>query len=92
MTVIIFAIRRDILLHKLRYSKTIKGDSSAALFGMLVALFIGYLTLASLGGSAIDMSDLTTLFYFFLFLITITVIQKISIITIIQFINILIIR
>jgi hypothetical protein len=61
MAVILFALRREPLTHKLRYSKTIKGDFAAAFLGAVIGLFAGYLTLSSLGGSAIDLADLTTL-------------------------------
>lgn len=60
-----FTLRRDVLVHKLRYSKTIKGDWAGAFLGLCFGLLVGYIALASLGACSIDLADLT-LFIFFL--------------------------
>lgn len=61
MRFVLFFIKRDVTTHKLTYSKTTKGDVFGALFGVIVGAFCGYLALSSLGGSSVDLSDLTTL-------------------------------
>jgi len=61
MSLIGFILRRDPLYHKLAYSKTLRGDFAGAAFGVIVGVFCGYLTLASVGGSSVELSDLTCL-------------------------------
>jgi len=58
---VLFVLKRDLLLHKLRYSKTLKGDLGGAFLGMCSGLFVGYLSLSMSGTCSIDLSDLTTL-------------------------------
>ena len=52
-------LRRDVASHKLRYGKTIKGDISGAIAGLLCGVNVGYLTLASAGVGSVDLSDLS---------------------------------
>ena len=61
---VFFVLRRDKVSHKLRYSKTLKGDSMGAFLGLVIGLFIGYLSLASVGACSVDFQDLTTLLYY----------------------------
>lgn len=69
---LVFFLKRELLLHKLRYSKTLKGDWAGAFLGLVISIFVGYLSLASLGASSIDLMDLVILFwYIFLFMLTI---------------------
>lgn len=49
------------MLHKIRYSKTLKGDLAGALLGLIAGLFVGYLALSSVGSVSIDLADLTCL-------------------------------
>ncbi len=49
------------MYHKLQYSKVPKYDSSAAILGTVVGAFVGYLSLATVGSGATDLTDLTTL-------------------------------
>jgi len=60
----LFVLRCERVVHKVQYSKVGKGDVGAATFGAIVATFLGYLTLASVGSGAADLSDLTTLFWY----------------------------
>ena len=55
----LFVLRCDKVAHKVQYSKVGKGDVGAATFGTIVATFVGYLALASMGSGAIDLTDLT---------------------------------
>lgn len=65
---LVFFLKRELLLHKLRYSKTLKGDWAGAFLGLVISIFVGYLSLASLGASSIDLMDLVILFwYIFIF-------------------------
>lgn len=66
MKLIIFILRNSVNLHKLQYSKTIKSDIYGALFGLLVSVVVGYLTLATFGGCSLDLTDLMVLVYYFL--------------------------
>ena len=59
-----FVLRCERVTHKVQYSKVGKGDVGAAVFGVVVATFIGYLTLASVGSGAIDLSDLTVCLWY----------------------------
>ena len=54
---------REVRSHKLRYAKTLKGDWAGAFFGVFVGIGVGYLALASLGASSIDLADLTVFFF-----------------------------
>lgn len=54
-----FALRNEQDTHKVQYSKVGKGDVSAAVLGTIVATFVGYLALATVGSGAIDLTDLT---------------------------------
>jgi hypothetical protein len=58
-TSVVFAVRRDVISAKLRYSKTTKGDVFGAILGLVVGLVAGYLGLASCGSGSIDLGDLT---------------------------------
>lgn len=58
------ALRREISPHKLRYSKTLKGDAAGAFLGLVVGLFVGYLALSSVGACSIDLSDLTVVLWY----------------------------
>lgn len=63
-----FVLRREPYYHKLQYSKTPKFDTAAAVFGVTVGAFVVYLTLATVGSTGADLSDLTILvWYLFIF-------------------------
>jgi hypothetical protein len=59
-----YIVRCDSVLHKLRYSKTLKGDFAGAFLGLVIGLFFGYLCLSCVGACSIDLADLTTLFWY----------------------------
>jgi hypothetical protein len=59
-----FIIRCDAVLHKLRYSKTLKGDLAGAFLGLVAGLFLGYLCLSCVGACSIDLTDVTTLLWY----------------------------
>jgi hypothetical protein len=56
-----FLLRREVVCHKLQYSKVPKYDSSAAILGTVVGAFGGYLALATVGSGGTDLTDLTVL-------------------------------
>lgn len=60
-SVAISLLRREVLVHKLRYSKTLRADWAGALLGAICGLFVGYLGLASVGAVAVELGDLTSL-------------------------------
>ncbi len=64
---VVSLLRREVGVHKLRYSKTLRADWAGALLGAICGLFVGYLGLASVGAVAVDLSDLTSLAVVFLF-------------------------
>lgn len=43
--------------NKLKYSKTIKVDFFSAFFGLALSIIAAYLSLASVGGSSVDLYD-----------------------------------
>ena len=55
-------LRREPYYHKLQYSKTPKYDVAAAVIGVIVSAFVGYLTLSSFGSAGADLSDMAILF------------------------------
>ncbi len=57
-------MRREPYYHKLQYSKTPKFDVAAAVFGVIVSAFVGYLTLNTLGSGGADLTDLATIFWY----------------------------
>jgi hypothetical protein len=61
---VVFVLRCERVVHKVQYSKVGKGDVGAAIFGTIVATFVGYLALATLGSGAIDLTDLTTCLWY----------------------------
>lgn len=62
-----FLLRREPYYHKLQYSKVPKFDVAAALFGVIVSAFVGYLTLSTLGSAGADLTDmLVALWYLFI--------------------------
>ena len=58
-----FIARCDQVLHKLRYSKTLKADFAGAFLGLVVGLFFAYLCLSCVGACSVDLTDLTTLLW-----------------------------
>lgn len=58
LTSVWFFLRREPFYHKLQYSKVPKADPAAALFGVVVGAFVGYLTLSSVGSGGTDLTDL----------------------------------
>jgi hypothetical protein len=54
-----FLVRREPLYHKLQYAKTPKFDPAAAILGVVVGAFVGYMTLSSVGSVSVDLTDLT---------------------------------
>ena len=63
-SVVWFFARREPYYHKLQYSKTPKFDVAAAVFGVVISAFVGYLALNTLGSGGADLSDLATLFWY----------------------------
>lgn len=66
MFYIIFFLKKIKTTHKLYYSKTMKSDSVSAASAVLLSLFVGYISLNSLGGSSIDLYDLNILILYFM--------------------------
>lgn len=65
--IVFFFLRREPYYHKLQYSKVPKFDVAAALFGVIVSAFVGYLTLSTLGSAGADLTDmLVCVWYTFL--------------------------
>jgi uncharacterized protein YacL len=62
MKIIIFFLNRVKVVHKLLYSKTMKSDVIVAFVGLLLSLFVAYLSLNSIVGSSIDIYDLCIFF------------------------------
>jgi hypothetical protein len=58
----LFFIKYEQYYHKLQYSKVPKFDIAAALFGVIISAFFGYLTLSTLGSAGADLSDMLILF------------------------------
>lgn len=54
-----YVLRHEQATHKVQYSKVGKGDVSAAVLGVIIATFVGYLALSSVGSGAINLTDLT---------------------------------
>lgn len=59
-TLIILILRRDVITHKLGYSKTIKEDPAAAILALIVSLLVGYLGLGCVGSMSVQLLDLTS--------------------------------
>jgi hypothetical protein len=59
-----FLLRREPFYHKLRYAKVPKYDLAAALLGIIVTTFAGYMALATFGSFGTDLADLTTLVWY----------------------------
>ena len=59
-----YHVRREPYYHKLQYSKVPKFDVAAALFGVIISAFVGYLTLSTLGSAGADLSDMLILFWY----------------------------
>jgi hypothetical protein len=57
-----YLLRREPYYHKLQYSKTPKFDVAAAVLGVVISAFFGYMTLSSLGSGGADLTDLATIF------------------------------
>lgn len=67
---LIFVCKRSLLTHKLQYSKTLKGDWAGALFGCIISIIVGYITLSTFGGFSVDLVDLYHfIVVFFIFLV-----------------------
>lgn len=64
MKIIIFFLNRVKVVHKLLYSKTMKSDVIVAFVGLLLSLFVAYLSLNSIVGSSIDIYDLCIFFWY----------------------------
>lgn len=64
MKIIIFFLNRVKVVHKLLYSKTMKSDIIVAFVGLLLSLFVAYLSLNSIIGSSIDIYDLCIFFWY----------------------------
>lgn len=54
-----FFLKRDLITHKLTYSKTVRSDIFGALLGVIVGSIVSYLSLCILGGCSVDLADLT---------------------------------
>lgn len=61
-----FLIRREPYYHKIQYSKTLKFDVSAAVFGVILSAFAGYMGLSTFGSMGADMTDMLTLIWYLL--------------------------
>lgn len=68
MKIIIFFLNRVKVVHKLLYSKTMKSDIIVAFVGLLLSLFVAYLSLNSIIGSSIDIYDLCIFFWYVIIL------------------------
>jgi hypothetical protein len=55
------ASRRAVTTHKVRYSKVAKGDLAAAVLGVVLGTFVGYVAFAAVGSASVAMVDLTSL-------------------------------
>lgn len=56
-----YFLRREPFYHKIQYSKVLKHDIVAAIFGVACGAFSVYLSLNSLGSGSPDLTDLTIL-------------------------------
>ena len=54
-----FFLKREPYYHKIQYSKVLKHDISAAIFGVVIGAFTVYLALNTLGSGSPDLSDLS---------------------------------
>ena len=69
MHICVYFVNRLNINHKLTYSKTVKADLPVAILAITLSLIVAYIGLNSLGGSSVDMSDLTSLVIFFLLIL-----------------------
>lgn len=64
-----FFLKKELYFHKIQYSKVLKYDVAAAIFGVVIGAFVVYLSLNTLGSGSPDLSDLSIfVWYFFLIL------------------------
>lgn len=61
-----FFLRREPYYHKLQYSKTPKFDVAAAILGVAISAFVGYLTLSTFGSAGADLTDMGILLWYLL--------------------------
>jgi hypothetical protein len=59
-----FYLRREPYYHKLQYSKTPKFDVAAAVLGVVISAFVGYMALSSFGSAGADLTDMGVLFWY----------------------------
>ena len=58
----LFFLRYEQYYHKLQYSKVPKFDVAAAIFGVIISAFFGYLSLSTFGSAGADLTDMLVLF------------------------------
>ena len=71
MQYLVWAVRTAPMSHKLRYSKTVKGESWAALLGLAFSLVLAYFSLCTVGACSVDLKDLYTLGYYLTLTLTV---------------------
>jgi len=54
-----FFLKKELYFHKIQYSKVLKYDVAAAIFGVVIGAFVVYLSLNTLGSGSPDLSDLS---------------------------------
>ena len=57
-----FFLKKENPSHKIQYSKVMKFDISAALFGVILGAVVVYFSLSSLGSGSSDISELSIIF------------------------------
>lgn len=57
-----FFLKKENIYHKIQYSKVMKFDVSAALFGVIAGALVVYFSISSLGSGSADISELSILF------------------------------
>lgn len=60
----IFFLKKENIYHKIQYSKVMKFDVSAALFGVIAGALVVYFSISSLGSGSADISELSILFWY----------------------------
>ena len=66
-----FFLKREFYYHKIQYSKVLKHDISAAIFGIVFGAFAVYLSLNTLGSGSPDLSDLSVFLWYVFLAITV---------------------
>lgn len=64
MKFLLFLIRNEKNLHKLKYSKTMKSDFMAAFLGIALSVFVAYFALFSIGTHSVDLFDFVVISWY----------------------------